>query len=343
MKIKTTFLIIISLAFFSCRNRQPLTRAEELPRVRVSQVTRQELSMPVHSTGILALSEETKLSFKTGGIISSINVKEGQRVKKGAVLASLNPAEINAAVNQARNGYEKALRDFNRAENLYADSVATLEMRQNAATALDVAKSTLEVARFNLEHSNITAPDNGIILKQLARQNELISAGYPVFLFGSSGKYWKVRSGISDKDVVKINPGDSAVITFDTYPAMKFRAVVDEVGEMASQYTGTYETELILKDEGYRLASGFIAAVDIFPSEKKSFTMVPAGSIIGADIHQGYIYALTDSSTVVKLKVQIESIPGEMAAVSGIPEGITSIVSEGAAYLRNGMKVKVVK
>jgi RND family efflux transporter MFP subunit len=342
MKTGSLYLIL-TLVALSCGNRQPVSHPEEIPLVKISPIIYKKLSIPVHSTGLLSLSEETKLSFKTGGIISSINVREGQKVKKGTLLASLNLAEINAAVDQARNGFEKAQRDFSRAENLFRDSVATLEMRQNAATALDVAKSTLDVARFNLEHSNITAPDNGIILKQLAKPNELIAAGYPVFLFGSSGKYWKVRSGLADKDVVKINRGDSALITFDAYPSKKFRAVVDEVGEMASQYTGTYETELSLKGEGYRLASGFVAGVDIYPSGSKSFTMVPAGSIIGADGHQGYVYALTDSSTAVRLKVNIESMPGEMAAVSGIPESVTSVISEGAAYLRNGMKVKVVK
>jgi RND family efflux transporter MFP subunit len=343
MKILGSFLLLFSLFVSGCRNRQPVTRQEEIPLVKITALTQREVSIPVHSTGILASSEEMKLSFKTGGIISEIHVREGQSVKKGTLLATLNLSEIKAAVSQARNGYEKALRDYNRAENLYRDSVATLEMRQNAATALDVAKSTLEVATFNLEHSNISAPENGVILKQLARQNELIAAGYPAFLFGASGKYWKVKTGLSDKDVVKVNQGDSAVVTFDAWPSVKFRAVVDETGEMSNPYTGTFETELRLQASGYRLASGFIAGVDIFPSERKTFTMVPVGSIVGADGHKGYVFAVTDSSTVRKLTVEIVSIPGELAAVTGIQDGITQVVSEGAAYLRDGMKVKVVK
>jgi RND family efflux transporter MFP subunit len=343
MKILTYVIVLMLLLATGCRNNQPLTRQEAIPLVKVTGLNRQEVSIPVHSTGILSSSEEIKLSFKTGGIISEIHVREGQSVKKGTLLASLNLSEINAAVSQARNGYEKALRDFNRAENLFRDSVATLEMRQNAKTALDVAKSTLDIATFNLDHSNITAPENGVILKQLARKNELIAAGYPVFLFGASGKYWKVKTGLSDKDIVRVNRGDSAVIRFDAYPAVKFRAVVDETGEMSNPYTGTFETGLRLQADGYRLASGFIAAVDIFPSVRKEYTMVPVGSIVGADGHHGYVFVVTDSSTVKKLRVQIESIPGEYAAVSGIQEVAADIVSEGAAYLNDGMKVKVVK
>lgn len=326
-----------------CKNRQPQATKEESPRVRIASITKVSMSIPVHATGILGSSEEMRLSFKTGGLISAIHVREGQKVRKGTLLASLNLSEVNASVNQAKNGYEKALRDFNRAENLYRDSVATLEMRQNAATALDVAKSTLEIATFNLEHSTITAPADGVILKQLAKTNELVSSGYPVFLFGTSGKYWKVRSGISDKDIVKINPGDSASVTFDAWPSVKFRGVVDETGEMANPSTGTYETEISIQSSGYRLASGFVAGVDIYPSQKKLFTMIPVGSLVGADGMHGYVFIVTDSSSVRKIRVGIESVPGDLAAVSGIPENVTGVVTEGSAYLKDGMKVNVIK
>lgn len=339
-KILFLFIVIISAG---CKHREAKNTSAEITNIRVAGVTRGEISIPVHSIGTLMSSEEIKLSFKTGGIIETINVKEGTRVKKGDLLASLNLSEIRANADQAKNGYEKALRDYNRAENLYKDSVATLEQKQNAATALNVAEAAMEIAQFNLIHSRIVAPENGIILKQFVKQNELVSSGYPVFLFGSSGKYWKVKSGLSDKDVVKVNPGDSAVISFDAYPGVKFSGVVDQVGEMSNPYTGTFETELLLKGSDYRLASGFVAVVDIFPVSKKAYSMVPVGSIVEADGKKGYLFIVTAAMTVQKIQVDIEALIGTMAAVRGIPEGTSEVVSEGAAYLKDGMRVNVVK
>ena len=104
----------------------------------------------------------------------------------------------------------KAFRDYTRAENLLKEGATSLEKKQNAETAMNIAKNSLEIAQFNLQHSRIEAPDNGIVMKQFVKENELVSAGYPVFLFGSTGKYWKVKAGLSDKDLIKINPGDSA-------------------------------------------------------------------------------------------------------------------------------------
>lgn len=336
------FLLFLLLAS-GCRNEAPAPPKNETTRVRVMDISSGTVNESIHSSGLLASEEEIKLSFKTGGIIAKINVKEGDEVKKGEALAALNLSEISANAEMAGNGYEKALRDWTRAKNLYADSVATLEQYQNATTALNVAKSNLEIARFNLIHSSIKAPDDGTVLKILARENELAGPGYPVFLFGSKGKFWKVKAGISDRDIVKINPGDSAAVTIGAWPGVRFSAIVDQVSTLANPMTGTFETGLSLDDKGYRLASGFIAGVDIFPSGSERYVLLPVGAVIDADDRSGFIFSVTDSSTAVKYPVSVGAIRGSEVAVTGIPEGVRRVITEGAAYVKDRMKVEVVK
>ena len=246
-------------------------------------------------------------------------------------------------MNQAENAYEKALRDHTRASNLYRDSVATLEQLQNAETAMNLAKSTLDIARFNLVHSKITAPDNGIILKQLAKTNELIASGYPVFLFGTSGKSWKVKAGIPDREIVKIRPGDSASVTVDAYPGTEFPGRIDLLGEMANPMTGTYEVEILLNETRNRMASGFVASVKIFPRIQKSLLIVPVGAIIEADGNRAYVFVLNGTVTVKKIPVEINALTDSGTAIKGLPGGINQIVWEGAAYLRDGDTVEVVR
>ncbi len=343
MKTKSILTFLIVLFASGCRSETHKTTSTGPTPVKVISLEPEKMSIPVHSTGILMTSEEIKLSFKTGGIVSEIMVKEGQKVKKGDILSVLNLSEINAQVSLAADGYEKAQRDYNRAKNLYADTVATLEQLQNAATALNVTKSNLEIAQFNQTHSTITAPDNGIILKQFVKENELVSQGYPVFLFGASGRYWKVKAGLSDRDIVKINPGDSASVTFDVWPGVKFPATVEQVGEMGNPLTGTYEVEFRLRDEGHRFAAGFVAGVDIFPSPRESFFLVPVGAIVDADGQNGYIYVVSDSMTVNKVKITITAILGSTAAMRSADYNFKRVITEGAAYVKEGEKVKIVE
>lgn len=343
MKPMKFIIWIVLLLLAGCRNEPAGKAKEEAARVKTIRVSSEMISIPVHASGILASSEEMKLSFKAGGIVARVNFREGDRVKKDVNLAELNLAEMNANVNIAASGYEKAVRDWTRVKNLYADTVATLEQFQNASTALEIAKSNLEIARFNLRHSTIKAPADGIILKQLVKENELVSAGYPVFLFGVSGKMWKVKSGLSDRDIVRINPGDSACVTFDAYPGISFPAEVEQISGISNPLTGTYEIELNLNGSGYRLAAGFISGVDVFPATKTSVLKLPVGAIVDADGETGYVYTVQGSDRVAKIQINIVSITGSFAAISGISGDLTEIVSEGAAYLKDGMKVEVVK
>jgi RND family efflux transporter MFP subunit len=341
-EISVLFLLII-LSLSGCKTKTTLFTGEEVIKVRTTIVRVDTLSIPVHSTGVLTSDQEIKLSFKTGGIIEKIPVNEGDQVKKGDLLASLNLSEINAQVTQAKNSYDKAMRDFSRAQNLFKDSVVTLEQFQNASTALNVAMSNFEIAEYNLTHSIITAPENGVILKQLFKTNELVGSGFPVFLFGASGKSWKLKAGFPDKDIIKINRGDSVKVTIDAWPEVKFRGVVTQVGEMSNPLTGTYEAEISVKNAGYRFISGFVAGVEVYPSMAESYLTVPVQSLVEADGKSGYIYSVTSESRVRKIKVEIVTLIGSSVAITGVASDVAAVVTDGAAYLRDGVKVEVIK
>ncbi|MCX6225657.1 MAG: efflux RND transporter periplasmic adaptor subunit [Bacteroidia bacterium] len=340
----TTLILAVMMAFAGCKPAPVKETVKvEAVKVRMAPVVMQEISLPVRSSGIVATSEEIKLSFKTGGIVARTNFKEGDAVKQGQLLAVLNLSEINAQVNQAKNGFEKALRDFNRAKNLYADSVATLEQMQNAETAMNVSKSLLDMAQFNLSHSKIVAPKNGVILRQLVKENELTASGFPVYVLGISGKNWIIRTSLSDRDIVKVNPGDSASIMIDAWPGRPFTAVVSQIDEGSNPLTGTYEIELKLTETKNRLASGFIANVEIFPSRKVSYYLIPMASVVEADGRTGFVYEVTPGGTAKKMKVTIATLYGTQAAISGGLENVKEVVIGGVAYLTDGMPVDIKK
>ncbi|MGQ9621028.1 MAG: efflux RND transporter periplasmic adaptor subunit [Bacteroidales bacterium] len=337
------FLSFIPILISSCRNKHVQYQVSEKNNVRVVSVNPSSESLPVHAAGVIMPEEQIKLSFKTGGIVEKILVREGDRIKKGELLASLNLSEIKSQAELAASAWEKTYSDYNRVKNLYSDSVATLEQLQNAATALDMAKSNLEIARFNLEKSMIVAPGDGIILKQLVKENELVSSGFPIFLFGMAGKSWKMTVGLADKEIIRISKGDSAVVMPDAWPGIKLPGIVEKTGEMAGYLNGTFEVEISFSDCGYRLAAGFIAGTDIYPSARACIVYVPAGAVVDADNNKGFVFAVTDSSTVKKIPVTISGMKGSEIILENISSDVTEIVSEGAAYLRDGMKVNILK
>ena len=308
--------------------------------VTVYEVDSVSCRIPVRVSGMLAARKEIKLSFKTGGLIQEIYVEEGASVKKGEVLARLDLSEIRAQVQQAAVGLEKAARDLERAENLYRDSVATLEQYQNAQSACKVARSRKQIADFNLRHSRIRAPAAGKIQKILVETSEIVGPGYPVILFASMAGDWVVRVPLTDKDVVKLAPGDSAEVTMDAFPDEVFHAEVSELGAMADPVTGTYESELRVIHDRPRFRTGFIARASIYPEERVRGCFVPLEALQNASDNQADVFVV-ENDTALKRRVRTGMLlEGGIIVREGLKAG-DRVVKEGASYLEHGTRVRV--
>lgn len=329
-------LILIALIFSGC-NQPTANEGATLKStpVELAPVEHELISIPIRSSGIISTSDEIKLSFKTGGIVARTYVKEGMSIKKGQLLASLNTTEINAHVAQARSMYEKARRDFERAEALYNDSVATLEMKQNAETALNVSLSILEAAEFNRNYSEIRAPKDGIILKEIVHESELIAPGYPIYVMGVKGGDWVLRSGLSDRDMVKVQLGDTALVHVDAWPNDEFIAIVSQRAEVPDLNTGTYEVELQLNQTNRHLATGFVAKLEIFPARRDSFYLVPVDAVVDINGHEAYVFVPDANMHAKKVKVTIVTLINGQAVISNGLDGVNHVISAGSSYLKN--------
>ena len=168
MKTQTALLFsVLSVVMMSCSPKQVAQEDDQTIYIKTVPVSLTEVSIPVVSSGIITSEKEARLSFKTGGIITRLLVNEGEKVTKGQLLGSLDLTEINAQADQAKNGFEKAKRDYDRVSSLYKDNSATLEQFQNAKTGLDVAEQTFKIAQFNLQYSSIYATETGRVLSKL--------------------------------------------------------------------------------------------------------------------------------------------------------------------------------
>jgi multidrug efflux system membrane fusion protein len=264
-------------------------------------------------------------------------------VSKGQLLAELNLSEIKARVNLAEQALGKSERDFNRARNLFKDSVVTLEQLQNAETAMEVARSNLEITRFNLKYSTINAPSLGKILKRLKEENEMVGSGIPVFLFASSDDCWVVRTNLTDKDIINLRLGDSALVKFDAYKDTDFKATVTEIGKSADPYTGTYEVELTVRPvKDKKLISGFIAKVNIYSDYlTHKYMIIPIDALTDYNETSGYVYEIKDSIVIRKKIEFIKILDEEVLISSGLMSG-RKVVTEGISYIKDSTKVIIV-
>ena len=204
-----------------------------------------------------------------------------------------------------------------------------------------MAKSNFEIAKFNLEHAKIAAPANGNILRRFAEENELIGPGHPVFLFAAQDNEWVVRCGVADRQVLKINYGDSASVSVDVYPGEHFQAYVSEIARAADPSSGTFEIKVTMHQKDKRLVSGFVAGVDIFPAKKETYQIIPIEALNEANGERGFVYTITRSHHAKKIPVRIKTVFNGQVVVSSGLESVDSVATTGSAYLRDGALVDI--
>ncbi len=325
---KLSVLLMVFIFFHGCKPAPGVEQQDtDPPTVKVTVAAMKDFQDRISASGILMTRKEMKLSFKTGGIIKSIGVKEGDVVREGEVLAALDLSEINAKVRQAKVARDKAYRDLVRAKNLYNDSVVTLETYQNARSAYELARAQDQIAEFNLKYSYIKAPANGKVLKILVERSEMIAPGYPAILFASTDNDWVVRISLADRDIVRMEPGDSAVVTMDAFPGKKFNAEVSELAALSDPVTGTYSADILVKDVMTGFRTGYIARTIIYPDSLRKSLWLPFGALMDMRNDTGYVFVVSDNVAETRRIVTGPFYQEGMLIREGILEGDTVVIS----------------
>ncbi len=330
----------------SSERKSEISIQDTIP-VTLMAINQTEGSTRIEATGVFTTDDETLLSFKNGGVISKITVKEGDAVRKGQLLASVLSSEVDAKAGQAKLAVEKAKRDFDRANKLYHDSVATLEQMQNAKTALEVAQEDLKSVNFNQQYSNIYSPVSGYVLAKLANEGQVVGPGTPILqVNGASNANWKLKVGVGDQQWAKIKIGDRARINTDAMPSDTLEARVAKKSEGIDPQSGTFVIflELIDKPEN-KLASGIFGRSIIMSSGTKDKTVwrVPFSALLDGDGREGYVFITEDGKIAKKQKVKIVNMENDDVLIASGLENAQSLIISGSPYLVDGSPIIVVK
>lgn len=310
--------------------------------VRAALVQSGPALAPITASGVLAARDEARLSFKTGGVVAEIAVRAGDTIRAGQVLAALEANEIDAGYAQAQAAAEKAERDLQRGRQLFRDDVLTREQLDDLGTAARVARAQLDAATYNRERAQLIAAGDGVVLRRLVEARELVAPGQPVLIVSRDNAGRVLRVGLPDRDQVRLVRGDRAEIRFDAYPDRSFGAEVVEIGAAADPRTGTFTVELALDATDTALPSGSIGRATIHArGDGSTRSYLPLSALVEGSSEQARIFVIENDKAREKL-VSVAFISRDAAALAtALPSG-TRVVTDGAAYLRDGDLIRVV-
>jgi multidrug efflux system membrane fusion protein len=344
------FIITFLFALISCSDNEskestgiPAEKPSNIFYVRTAAFSESALDDVIHVTGVVQSDSEAKPSFKTGGVIARTYAEEGDLVRKGQLLAQLNMTEIEAQATQAKFAVEKALRDEQRVANLYRDSIATLEQFQNAGTAVDMAKKSLQIAEFNVAYSQVHSPIEGKVIKKLMQEGEITGPGVPVYyIMGVRQADWKLVAGLTDKNWGRIKKGAKAKITLDAYPGWIIESEVKRLADVANPLSGTLDVELGIPSKDKRIAAGMLAHIEIVPSLNSKYVIIPVEALVSSNGRTGVVYVPKDGIAEKRI-VMIQQFQGERVAIQSGLEGATEVITAGSGFLEDGDRISIEK
>lgn len=336
-------LVLLAVACKSTKPKNALPQPSEAIAVTLASIQSGNFSQTIEATGLLQTEDESKLSFKIGGVVESVLVTEGDYVTNGQVLATLKNTEIASQVSQVQLNLQKAERDYQRVYNLYIDSVATLEQLQNAKTGLDIAKQGLSVAQFNQQYARIYAPTSGFVVKKLVNAGEIAGPGTPVLVLNhvSGNSHWVLKAGVSDAQWAAISLGNAAQVSFDAFPGKVFKATVTNRSLTADPANGSFTVELRVSFDKEKPATGMFGRAKIETGKTNFAFVIPFAALLEANGNKGFVFVTRDKKTVVKKDVQIGKLyPDRVEILSGL-ENESHVVVSGSAFLNEKSTILV--
>ncbi len=361
--MKNLFTILLLMIAFSlltsCGKEKQGPVQEILKPVKYAPVVQEGGEIIKTFNGTSQSGAETNLSFRTNGLIVKLNVKVGENVKSGSLLAQLDLSDIQlnkqkaeAALQSAKSQVETARSSFERTKELYQSNSASLndyeQTRNNYSTAqsnYENSRKSLQLQTRQLDYAKIVAPTDGTVSAVNADINEFVSAGSPIIIINSDQKDIEVSIGVTESYISKIKNGDKAAITFTAIPGKTFSGIVSEVG-FASAQTATSPVVLKLIDVSGEMRPGMPVEVSFSFGDKneKSTLSVPV-SAVGQDQEGFFVYILKPMGKKVFSVAKTVIKTGKLSnsgyqVLSGINEG-DLVATAGLRSLYDGMKVKL--
>ncbi len=319
-----TMLAPFVLLVAACSNTAPPPPPAAPLAVRVAQVGAGALAETVETAGTVALREETVLAFTSGGRIARILVNEGDSVRRGQLLATLDVTPLTAGLDAARAEQARARAELKRLEPLMAKGWITRPRYEAALAAAQSADAAVKAQRFALDTARIVASGDGVVLARPAEPGQIVAQGMPVLIVGKAASGFVLRAPLSDREAVRLTRGASATVTLEALDGAALTGSVLELGGRADRATGTFQVEIALAPDP-RLRSGLIGRASITANPAANAAphlLVPPLAIFGARAGEGFVYVLDNQNKVRLRKVRLgQAEDGGVLVLGGLAPG----------------------
>jgi RND family efflux transporter MFP subunit len=352
--------VCIGMILFACQPPpEQESETEQMygaAQVKVFKVRRHKISEKLVYTGVIEAKKKIVINPDIGGKIASIHVEEGDRVRKGQVLAELDTRAVRLQLEQAEAqkavadaSYRDAGNNLERWERLRKESAVSEQQYEQVKLAHDAARSQLQqavaavnLAKYNLDVSIMEAPFDGIIADKNAEVGDVINpmmsgfgaaSGVLTLMDFSSVK---IEVEVSQIDVVRISKGMTAYLGVSAYPDEVFEGRVTVVNLAADPLSKKFGIEIQVSNPGLLLKPNTFGDVTLEVSSQENTLVIPQLAVL-----ENRFVFVAEGGKALKREITIGLQDTSLLEVlKGLREG-ELVVVEGNYGLEEGAEIEV--
>lgn len=350
--MKKSYVIVLSavLLLTACGKKKE-TKGEIIRPVKTAVVeSRSEIQKDF--SGIVEAIDYVKLAFRVSGQIINLPIVEGQRVKKGQLIATIDPRDIALQYAADKSAYETAAAQVERNKRLLSRQAISVQEYEISISNYQKAKSAFELSSNNMRDTKLTAPFDGSIEKRLVENYQRVTSGEGIVQLVNTQKL-RIKFTIPDAYLYLLRSTNQRFqVEFDTFKGKIFNAKLEEYLDISTDGTGIPVT-ITIDDPAfdrvlYDVKPGFTCSIrlqaNIGPFLEENMTTVPLSAVFGeSEGKKTYVWVL-NGNKVNKREVTVYSPTGEAQAFisKGLKPGETIIIA-GVHQLVEGETVKEIK
>ena len=287
-------LVLVILLYFLLAAKGKKAEGE----FTTTEVTRGNVSILVTATGTLEAVTTVLVGSQVSGIISALYADFNDQVKKGQILAQLDPTFLQAQVAQSEADLEKtkasgdkAQKDYERSVSLFEKKMISEADKEAASTSLELAKAdekssqaTLARAKTNLNYATIYSPIDGVVISRDVDVGQTVAASMSaptLFTIANNLIQMQVDASIDEADIGNIRDGQTASFTVDAYPDSTFEGIVKQVrlSPVVVQNVVTYDVIISVSNPNMLLKPGMTANVTIIVDHRENVLKVASSAL----------------------------------------------------------------
>lgn len=308
-KILTGILIAAVLgtaAFFSFGNK------ENEIKYRTEKAVRGDIVATVTATGTVNAVTTVLIGTQVSGTIKNIHADFNSPVKKGQVIALIDPATLEAQVSQARANLLSAKANLEKSEAALIDAKRTMDRNREllsknliARSDLDTAETNhatakaqvgvskaqvaqteaaLKISETNLGYTKILSPVDGVVISRNVDIGQTVAASFQtptLFTIAQDLTQMQIYTSVDEADIGNIKVGQDAEFTVDAYPDAAFKGTVSQVrnSPVIVQNVVTYDVVIKVDNPDLKLKPGMTANVSIVLIDKKDIIRIPNAAL----------------------------------------------------------------